>query len=363
MNLFDIDHFTSSMPAPENQDAAVLRIPIDKIVEDSSQPRTQFDEEKLQELVESIREHGNNSPIHVRPADENGIHTIISGARRYRASVLAGREWVRAIIEDDADRFDEYAQVSENTKREGLNALDMAQFIQRRKTIYGEKNSAIATRLGVRSSYIVHHLALLDAPDLILAAFNDGRIKSAESVWELCRLYERDPERTAVLLESGNDITRRMIREASENVHPLSAGAMAASRSEKEEPNTPPPDAATESPISWAPRSSNDFKQEAVSEPIGEIVPKVNLAAPPIPPIADKTKTVRPDSSISTPSGNAPLLYKPVVYGFLQGEHVEICIYRAPTRTGWLWVENLLTRIAVEVPAGDVVLDRLEESV
>lgn len=360
MNLFDIDHFTSSMPAPENQDAAVLRIPIDRIVEDSSQPRTQFDEEKLQELVESIREHGNNSPIHVRPADENGIHTIISGARRYRASVLAGREWVRAIIEDDAQRFDEYAQVSENTKREGLNALDIAHFIQRRKEVFGEKNKEIAEKLGVRSEYIVHHLALLGAPIEILEAFKDGRIKGAQLAWELCRLYERVPEQALSLLESGADITRRMIREASGASHPLPAVVIDDNRSENEEPTPVPFVVATERPITVASCPSDDFKQEAVSEPIGEIMPKVNLSAP---PIADKTKTVRPDSSISTPSGNEPLLYKPVVYGFLQGERVEICIYRAPTRTGWLWVENLVTQIAVEVPAGDVVLDRLEESV
>lgn len=359
MNLFDIDHFTSSMPTPENQDAAVLRIPIDKIVEDSSQPRTQFDEEKLQELVESIREHGNNSPIHVRPADENGIHMIISGARRFRASVLAGREWVRAIIEDDAQRFDEYAQVSENTKREGLNALDIAQFIKRRKEVFGEKNKDIAEKLGVRSEYIVHHLALLDAPIAIQEAFQGGRIKGAQLVWELCRLYEREPEQATTLLESGVDITRRMIREASENHHPLPIAGAATSLSENEGKSAAPSVAATERPISVAPRSSNDFKQEAVSDPIGESLPKPNHVEQ---PVADQNKMVHAAYTNVEPSGHVTLC-KPVVYGFLNGEPVEICIYRAPTRKGWLWVENLVTQIAVEVPAGDIVLDRLEESV
>lgn len=196
-----------------NQIGIVLALPLDKVEEDPGQPRQIFSQPELEQLADSIRERGVQTPIVVRPSAAGGaMHRIVHGARRYRASKLAGSVTIPAIIQADMGRFDEYSQVVENLQREDLKPVEIAEFIRRRRAA-GDRNSDIARRLGVRPEFVTWHLALFAAAAPVLSAFHEGRITGAQQVYRLNLLHERAPDRVQALLDSARDITQRMITD------------------------------------------------------------------------------------------------------------------------------------------------------
>lgn len=215
MPMFDLSAFDTPAIA-DNQVAVVLSIPVGEICEDKDQPRTEFDQEQLESLAGDIRIRGVQQPISVRPAN-NGFYTIIQGARRYRASVLAGKETVPAIVQSDEILFDDYSQVAENTKRANLSPIDIARFIQKRKD-KGETNVQIAEKLGEHKKYITYHLAILTSPPEILEAIDLKRLKSAETIYQLNLLYEKSPKAALSLLNENENVTRQMIGAASKSL-------------------------------------------------------------------------------------------------------------------------------------------------
>ena len=103
-----------------------MMISIDLIDEDPNQPRTIFNDESLQELADTIRERGVKSPISVRETSD-GRYMINHGARRYRASKLAGKTSIPAFIDNDYTNVD---QLIENIQRDNLAPMDIARFIE-----------------------------------------------------------------------------------------------------------------------------------------------------------------------------------------------------------------------------------------
>ncbi len=107
-----------------------FRLSISLIDEDPNQPRTSgnpgFSEESINELAETIRERGVKSPISVREAG-NGRYIINHGARRFRASIIAGLKEIPAVIDNDYTKLD---QVIENIQRNNLTANEIADFIR-----------------------------------------------------------------------------------------------------------------------------------------------------------------------------------------------------------------------------------------
>lgn len=99
----------------------VIEIPITLIDEDKDQPRYQFDEEALQELMQSIEELGLLSPIKVRTGND-GRYKIIYGNRRYKASQMLGRTTIPCIVSNVTDEMEIYLeQIAENLTREGFS--------------------------------------------------------------------------------------------------------------------------------------------------------------------------------------------------------------------------------------------------
>lgn len=213
--MFDLSAFDT--PAiPDNQVAVVLSIPVAEICEDKDQPRTEFDQEQLESLAGDILIRGVQQPISVRPAN-NGFYTIIQGARRYRASVLAGKETVPAIVQSDEILFDDYSQVAENTKRANLSPIDIARFIQKRKD-KGETNVEIAKKLNEPKEYVTRHLSILSSPPEILAAINAKKLNSAQTIYQLNLLYEKSPKAALSLLNENENVTRQMIGATSKSL-------------------------------------------------------------------------------------------------------------------------------------------------
>jgi ParB family chromosome partitioning protein len=204
----------SSMAAAETAVASAgrpLLVPLDRLIEDPYNPRTEFPEAEIEELAESIRQHGILQPLVVCPHDATGRYRIHHGAKRNRAARLAGLSEVPVVVRDAP--ADPYAQVAENQKRHGLTPLDLARLI-RRQADAGDSNATIAKRLGIDQTTIAHHLALLELPPELNEAMQTGRCTSPRTLYELKKLHRDEPVRALVLLAGDGDITRSNVNAA-----------------------------------------------------------------------------------------------------------------------------------------------------
>lgn len=193
-------------PAP--QDGAPMQLPVDAIDEDPGQPRFEFDEEALHELAATIRERGVRQPISVRPSPAGEGRWLLNfGARRLRASKLAGRTDIPAFVDLSADSYD---QVIENEQREGLKPLELALFIQRRLAS-GDSQAEIARRIGKSKAYVTYAMALIDAPDWLLAAYREGRCRGLKELHELRRLAVEHPQVVEAWASDHDAITRHEV--------------------------------------------------------------------------------------------------------------------------------------------------------
>ena len=167
---------------------APLQLPIDAIEEDPDQPRHEFDPEGLAELAETIRERGVRQPISVRRHPEKPDRWMLNfGARRLRASKLAGKLDIPAFVDNTADSYD---QVIENEQREGLKPLELALFVQRR-LVAGELQADIARRIGKSRAIVNYATAMINAPEWLMAAYREGRCRGLRELYELRQAHAR----------------------------------------------------------------------------------------------------------------------------------------------------------------------------
>lgn len=139
-------------------------IALDKIEPDPNQPRRKFEEASLQALAQSIKEHGVLQPI-ILSKEENGRYMIVTGERRWRASKLAGKDKIPAIIRSlDTQKRLELA-IIENLQREDLNSLEIASAYLRLKTQFNLSDTDIANKLGKSRSAVINTMRLLNLPD------------------------------------------------------------------------------------------------------------------------------------------------------------------------------------------------------
>lgn len=201
-----------------------LAITLELINEDTNQPRSRdspgFSEESLEELAASIRLRGVKTPISVREnAHAPGRFIINHGARRFRASRLAGKATIPGFIDND---YNEADQVVENLQRNALTAREIANFVGR-EMAKGFKNREIAERISKSPAFVTQHATLLDLPDPIADAFNAGRVRDVTTINELVLLYKKMPrEIRAWLDDPTQEVTRvavKLLRRFLESKH------------------------------------------------------------------------------------------------------------------------------------------------
>ncbi len=157
--LLDLD-IPNELASGTFNNPSITELSIDVIVPNSSQPRTIFDETLLDELAQSIEALGVIQPITVRE-ERNGTYKIISGERRYRASKLAGIDKIPAYIRKvDDERLFEMALV-ENIQREDLNAMDVADGLNKLIEECGITHDNLSKRIGKNRSTITNYIRLL----------------------------------------------------------------------------------------------------------------------------------------------------------------------------------------------------------
>ena len=142
--------------------AQIREVPVGKILPNPAQPRLSYEEESLMELADSIREHGVLQPILVRPSGAQ--FELIAGERRWRASRMAGRDTIPAIVVD----FDEVTalevSIIENLQREDVSPLEEATMFRRMTEAFGYSVRQLAQKVGKDKGYIENRLRLSDAP-------------------------------------------------------------------------------------------------------------------------------------------------------------------------------------------------------
>ena len=195
IDLSSMDYAQTTLAAiskPVSQsDGKAQEFPLNAIDEDPDQPRKEFDQAKLEDLAASIKESGVLQPITIKPHPiDPGRYLIRYGARRYRASILAGKATIPAFI---AEQGDEYAQVIENLQRDDLTPLEIANFIQKRLSD-GDSKVEIAKRLGKRKEFVTYHLALVDPPPFIEALITEGKTRNVQRLYQLRNLHAKHPE-------------------------------------------------------------------------------------------------------------------------------------------------------------------------
>lgn len=147
----------------------VLHVPVDHIRANPNQPRKEFDNERLDELADSINNHGIIQPITVRYLGEKKFE-LISGERRLRAAKLAGIEEIPSYIREADDEQSMAFSLIENIQREDLNALEVAFAYQRLVDEFNYTQVQVADKVGKSRTAVTNTLRLLQLPDFIQTA-------------------------------------------------------------------------------------------------------------------------------------------------------------------------------------------------
>ena len=171
-----LDALIDTSHVDTNGSSSISESELAKIVASPDQPRRSFDEEAMQELADSIREHGVISPITLRD-NGDGTYMIIAGERRFRASKLAGLERIPAYIRTAKDeQVMEWALI-ENIQREDLDAIEIALAYQRLMDDYNLTQERMAERVGKKRATVANYLRLLKLPAEIQVGIKDRLIE------------------------------------------------------------------------------------------------------------------------------------------------------------------------------------------
>lgn len=168
---------SASQESQSGQDVTAL--PVDMITPNPNQPRTDMDEERVEELADSIKKVGVLQPIIVRPLGEK--YQIIAGERRWRASRIAGLERVpvRVLATDEVESLE--LALIENLQREDLNAIEEARGYRQLLTVHQMTQAELADKVSKSRSAITNALRLLDLPDEIQDLVYGGKLTAGHA--------------------------------------------------------------------------------------------------------------------------------------------------------------------------------------
>lgn len=201
----------------DSSGASVHELSVLDIEPNPKQPRRNFDQDALKTLADSISEVGVLSPILVREK-ENGLYEIIAGERRWRASKLAGKKKIPAIVKNYETKEVMEIALIENLQREDLNPFEEAMGYQTLKEQFGLTQEEIAQRVSKSRSTVANILRILNLPDFVLKEIKNGKVSVGHA--KALSSLESDETRKLLLYEIvKNEIS---VREAEELAKKLS---------------------------------------------------------------------------------------------------------------------------------------------
>lgn len=198
----------------------IQQLPLNELRVNPYQPRKTFNEESLNELAESIKEHGVFQPIIVKKSIKG--YEIVAGERRFRASKLAGKETIPAIVRNFTDEEMMEIAVLENLQRENLNAVDEANAYKTLMENLHLTQDQVSKRVNKSRSHITNLLGILSLPEDVLTLVKENKLSMGharclsklndiEKINELTKkvLEENLSVRELEALSSGNEIERK----------------------------------------------------------------------------------------------------------------------------------------------------------
>ncbi|NLK00535.1 MAG: ParB/RepB/Spo0J family partition protein [Clostridia bacterium] len=153
----------------------ILEIPLNKLKPNAYQPRKHFDKDRLQELAQSIEEHGVVQPIVVR-AVEDGAYEIVAGERRWRACQLLDRETIPAVVKEYTKQELTEIALIENIQREDLNPLEEAYAYNTLIEDFSYSQEELAKKVGKSRPFVTNMLRLLKLSDGVREMLKEGEI-------------------------------------------------------------------------------------------------------------------------------------------------------------------------------------------
>ena len=165
----------ASSPKDGEAEAGVRHLTIKKIIANTYQPRTEFDEAALRELTESVLVHGVLQPIMVRPRG-NDRYELIAGERRFRAAQAAGLTQIPAVIREMTDEESLTVALIENIQREDLNAMEAARGYKQLLDQFGLTQAELSRQIGKSQSTIAYALSLLRLPLEMQESISSGKL-------------------------------------------------------------------------------------------------------------------------------------------------------------------------------------------
>ncbi|HUD81174.1 MAG TPA: ParB/RepB/Spo0J family partition protein [Patescibacteria group bacterium] len=198
---------------PKNLDISLVieegerihQIKLDLIEPNSNQPRRTFELSALNELADSIKEHGVLQPIIVTPKDNDEGYIIIAGERRWRAAKIAGLAKIPAVIRSSRELERIQIALVENVQRVDLSPLDQALTFDQLHNQFNMSVNSIAQRLGKAYPTINNILRLLQLPDHVKEALAEGKITEghARSLLSLMNYPEKQTELMNSIIKNG----------------------------------------------------------------------------------------------------------------------------------------------------------------
>lgn len=175
----DINPINISDTVTPTSDDAVVAIPLTDIDPNFEQPRKNFDEDALNELAESIKLHGVIQPIVVVPVGRRFM--IIAGERRFRASKIAGKTSIPAVIRHYTSQQIKEISLIENLQREDLSPIEAARAIKVLMNEFNMTQEMAADRIGKSRSAVANTLRLLTLSDDVIALIENGRLSEGHA--------------------------------------------------------------------------------------------------------------------------------------------------------------------------------------
>ena len=164
----------------EENEKQVLELNINEVEPNSKQPRTDFDEDKLRALADSVEKYGVIQPILVKK-QENGFYQIIAGERRWRASKLAGLKTIPAIVKEYEELRSIEIALIENLQREDLNPIEEALGYKNLMVQFSMTQEAISESVGKSRSAVANSLRLLSLDDELLALVREKELSEGHA--------------------------------------------------------------------------------------------------------------------------------------------------------------------------------------
>jgi ParB family transcriptional regulator, chromosome partitioning protein len=188
--------------------AQIREIPVARILPNPAQPRLSYEEESLTELADSIREHGVLQPILVRPVGSQ--FELIAGERRWRASKLARREAIPAIVVDFDEETALEVSIIENLQREDVSPLEEAAMF-RKMTDLGYSVRQLAQKIGKDKGYVENRMRLSDAP-VEIRELVSVRKDTISHAYELMKVTDERTRRRLAKKVAAGELTLARLR-------------------------------------------------------------------------------------------------------------------------------------------------------